>query len=213
MAHNAYHVLDSFVSHPIVRPLRTLTLKTLTLTTLLLLSNACLADVDDFSRATKFTSPEQFLQAARNFHPATKPSELSYIFSAPERGNDESRYGQTIVAETITKVTALAREPDFCAYFLQAEPRTDYTRSYVAALFLLRPDDKGTWRITTIERFQAIGVGGWIECKVIRQPKQSKDSNPLIFRVTETDAGRHEVLDERIYTLAAGHGTRLKPVK
>jgi hypothetical protein len=188
-------------------------LKTLTLTTLLLVSNACLADIGDFSRAMKFASPDQFLQAARNFHPATKPSELGYIFSAPELGNDESRYGQTVIAETISKVTELSREHDLCAYFLQAEPRTDYTRSYVAALFLLRPDDNGVWRITTIERFQAIGVGGWVECKVIRQRKQLTDSTPLIFRVTETDAGRHDVLEERIYTLSARHGIRLKPVK
>ncbi len=177
-------------------------MKTLTLTTLLLISNACLADVGDFSRATKFASPDQFLQ-----------SELGYIFSAPELGNDESRYGQTVIAETISKVTELSREHDLCAYFLQAEPRTDYTRSYVAALFLLRPDDNGVWRITTIERFQAIGVGGWVECKVIRKPKQPTDSTPLIFRVTETDAGRHDVLEERINTLAVGHGIRLKPVK
>jgi hypothetical protein len=187
--------------------------KTLTLATLLLISNACLADVGDFSRATKFASPDQFLQAARSFHPATKPSELGYIFSAPELGNDESRYGQTVIAGTISKVTELSREHDLCAYLLQAEPRTDYTRSYVAALFLLRPDDNGVWRIITIERFQAIGVGGWVECKVIRKPKQPTDSTPLIFRVTETDAGRHAVLEERIYTLAAGHGIRLKPVK
>ena len=197
----------------LVRPLRALTLKTLTLTTLLLISNACLADVGDFSRATKFASPDQFLQAARSFHPATKPSELGYIFSAPELGNDESRYGQTVIAETISKVTELSREHDLCAYFLQAEPRTDYTRSYVAALFLLRPNDNGVWRITTIERFQAIGAGGWVECKVIRKPKQPTDSTSLIFRVTETDAGRDDVLEERIYTLAAGHGIRLKPVK
>jgi hypothetical protein len=187
-------------------------LKTLTLTTLLLVSNACLADVGDFSRATKFASPDEFLQAARSFHPATKPSELGYIFSAPELGNDESSYGQTVIAETISKVTELLREHDLCAYFLEAEPRTDYTRSYVAALFLLRPNDNGVWRITTIERFQATGAGGWVECKVIRKPKQPTDSTPLIFRVTETDAGRH-VLEERIYTLAAGHGIRLKPVK
>jgi len=114
----------------LVRPLRTLTLKTLTLTTLLLISNACLADVGDFSRATKFASPDQFLQAARSFHPATKPSELGYIFSAPELGNDQSRYGQTVIAETISKVTELSREHDLCAYFLQAEPRTDYTRYF-----------------------------------------------------------------------------------
>ncbi|HBJ85592.1 MAG TPA: hypothetical protein DDZ88_17290 [Verrucomicrobiales bacterium] len=188
-------------------------MKTLTLTTLLLLSNACLADVDGFSRATKFASPEQFLQVARSFHPATKPSELGYIFSAPERGNDQSRYGKTIFAETITKVTELSREPDLCAYFLQAEPPTNYTRSYVAALFLLRPGDNGIWRITTIERFQAVGAGGWVECKVILKPKQSKDSTLLIFQVTETDAGRHDVLEERVYKLAAGHGIRLKPVK
>lgn len=97
--------------------------------------------------------------------------------------------------------------------FPPAEPRTDYTRSYVVALFLLRPDDNGVWRITTIERFQAIGMGGWVECKVIRKPKQPTDSTPLIFRVTETDGGRRDILEERIYTLAAGHGIRLKPVK
>ena len=188
-------------------------MKTLTLTTLLLISNACLADVGDFSRATKFASPDQFLQAARSFHPATKPSELGYIFSAPELGNDESRYGQTVIAETISKVTELSREHDLCAYFLEAEPRTDYTCSYVAALFLLRPDDNGVWRITTVERFQAIGMGGWVECKVIRKPKQPTDSTPLIFRVSETDSERRDILEERIYTLAAGHGIRLKPVK
>src|SRR4029077_16816736 len=151
-----------------------------------------------------------FLQAARSFHPATKPSELGYIFSAPELRNDESRYGQTVIAETISKVTELLREHDLCAYLLEAKPRADYTSSYVAALFLLRPDANGVWRITTIERFQATGVGGWVECKVIRKPKQPTDSNPLIFRVTETDAGRR-VLEKRIYTLAAGRGTRLKP--
>jgi hypothetical protein len=48
---------------------------------------------------------------------------------------------------------------------------------------------------------------------VIRKPKQPTDSTSLIFRVTETDAGRDDVLEERIYTLAAGHGIRLKPVK
>jgi len=206
--------LSSAVAHLVlVRPLRALTLKTLTLTTLLLISNACLADVGEFSRATKFASPDDFLQAARSFHPATKPSELGYIFSAPELGNYESTYGKTVFADRISEVTELFRTPDRCAYFVRAEPRTDYTRSYVAALFLLRRNDQSAWRIRTIERFFSIGVDGLIECKVIHPPTKSKGAFPVAFRITETDAGRHDVLEERVYTLAVGNGPRLKPVK
>src|SRR5437773_1125641 len=150
----------------LVRPLRALPLKTI-LATLFAVSNACFGDVGELSRATKFASPEQFVEAARGFHPAAKPSELSYIFAAPELGNDESTYGKTVFADGISEVTELFRTPDRCAYFVRAEPKTDYTRSYVAALFVLSRDDESAWRIRTIERFFAIGVGGWIECKVI----------------------------------------------
>ena len=66
--------------------------------------------------------------------------------------------------------------------------------------------------MSTIERFFAIGVGGWIEGKVIHPPAESKDASPVTFRITETDAGRHDVLEERVYTLALGNGPRLKPV-
>jgi len=195
----------------LVRPLRALPLKTI-LATLFAVSNACFGDVGELSRATKFASPEQFVEAARGFHPAAKPSELSYIFAAPELGNDESTYGKTVFADGISEVTELFRTPDRCAYFVRAEPKTDYTRSYVAALFVLSRDDESAWRIRTIERFFAIGVGGWIECKVIHRPTKSKGASPVTFRITETDAGRH-VLEERVYTLAAGNGPRLNPVK
>lgn len=153
-----------------------------------------------------FASPDKFAETARSFRPATKPSELSYIFSAPELGNDDSNYGKTVFADAITTVAELSRTPDVCAYFIQAEPKTDYTRSYTAGLFILRRRDDGTWRITKIERFNAVGVGGWVECRVIRR------SAPLTFRITETDAGRHDVLEERVYTLADEHGARLKPI-
>src|SRR5436190_19271783 len=175
-------------------------------------SNACFGEVEELSRTTKFASPEQFVEAARVFRPAAKPSELSYIFAAPELGHDESIYGKTVFAETISEVTELFRTPDTCAYFVRAEPKTDSTRSYVAALFVLTRDDQSAWRIRTIERFFAIGVGGWIECKVIHRPTKSKGASPVTFRITETDAGRH-VLEERVYTLAAGNGPRLNPVK
>jgi hypothetical protein len=99
------------------------------------------------------------------FTPGTKPSELSYIFAAPELGNDDSTFGKIVFAETITEVTELYRTPETCAYFVQAEPKTDYTRSYTAALFLLWRDENQLWRIRRIERFYATGVGGWIECK------------------------------------------------
>jgi len=186
-------------------------LKTI-LATLFAVSNACFGEVGELSRAAKFASPEQFVEAARGFHPAAKPSELSYIFAAPELGNDESTYGKTVFADGISEVTELFRTPDRCAYFVRAEPKTDYTRSYVAALFVLSRDDESAWRIRTIERFFAIGVGGWIECKVIHRPTKSKGASPVTFRITETDAGRH-VLEERVYTLAAGNGPRLNPVK
>lgn len=170
--------------------------------------------LSELSRETKFPSPKQFVEAARAFRPAAKPSELSYIFAAPELGHDDSIYGNIVFAETITEVTELFRTPDRCAYFVRAEPKTDYTRSYIAALFVLSRDiEDNMWRITTIERFFAIGVGGWIECKVIHPPGQSKDAPPITFRITETDAGRHDVLEERVYTLAMGTGCRLKPVK
>jgi hypothetical protein len=187
-------------------------LKTTLLATLLLVSNA-FGDVPELSRATKFVSPEQFVEVARGFHPATTLSELSYIFAAPELGHDDSAFGKVVFAETITEVTELYRTPATCAYFVQAEPKTDYTASYTAALFLLWHDENHLWRIRTIERFYAIGVGGWIECKVIHGPTKSKGASPVTFRITETDAGRHDVLEERVYTLAAGNGPRLKPVK
>jgi hypothetical protein len=80
--------------------------------------------------------------------------------------------------------------------------KTDYTRSYVAALFILRHGDGSTWRIATIERFYASGVDGWIQCRVIRR------SAPLTFRITETDAGKRDVLQERVYTLADAGGIK-----
>src|SRR5947207_11881693 len=95
----------------LVRPLRPLPLKTI-LATLCAVSNACFGDVGGLSRATKFASPEQFVEAARGFHPAAKPSELSYIFAAPELGNDESTYGKTVFADRISEVTELFRTPD-----------------------------------------------------------------------------------------------------
>jgi hypothetical protein len=140
-------------------------LKTTILAMLFVVSNACFGDVDELSRTTKFASPEQFVEAARGFHPPAKPSEVSYIFAAPELGNDESTYGKIVFAETITDVTELFQTPDRCAYFVRAELKTDYTRSYVAALFLLSRDDQSEWRIRTIERFFAIGVGGWISAR------------------------------------------------
>jgi hypothetical protein len=168
----------------------------------------------ELSRETKFPSPKQFVEAAHGFHPAEKLSELSYIFSAPELGNDDSIYGKTVFADKITEVTELFRTPDTCAYFLRAEPQTDYTRSYVGALILLGRDiNENAWRIRTIERFFANGVSGWIECKVIHPPNDAKAAPPITFRITETDAGRHDLLDERVYTLAVGNGFRLKPVK
>jgi hypothetical protein len=197
----------------LVRPLRALSLKTTLLATFFVVTNACFGDGGELSRATKFASPEQFVEAARGFHPAAKPSELSYIFAAPELGHDESTYGKTVFAETISEVTELFRTPDTCAYFVRAEPKTDYTRSYVAALFVLTRDDQSAWRIRTIERFFAIGVGGWIECKVIHGPTKSKGSSPATFQIIETDAGRHDISEERVYTLVAGNGPRLKPVK
>jgi hypothetical protein len=190
----------------VVRPLRALTMKTTILAILFSVSNACFGDVGELSRTMKFASPEQFAETARNFRPATKPSELSYIFAAPELGNDDSTYGKTVFADVITTVAEISRTPDLCAYFVQAEPKTDYTRSYSAGLFILRRGDGGAWRIATIERFYAIGVGGWIECRVIHQ------SAPLTVRITETDAGRHDVLQERVHTLTDAHGIRLKPV-
>jgi len=189
-------------------------LKTTLLATLFLVSNACFGDVPELSRATKFVSPEQFVEAARGFHPATKPSELSYIFAAPELGHEDSTFGKIVFAETITEVTELNRTPKTCAYFVQAEPKTNSTRSYTAALFLLWHDENDhLWRIRTIERFYATGVGGWIECKVIHEPTKSKGASPVTFRITETDAGQHDFLEERVYTLAVGNGSRLKPVK
>ena len=188
-------------------------MKTTVLTTLFLVSNACLGDVPELSRATKFVSPEQFVDATRGFHPATKPSELSYIFAAPELGHDDSTFGKIVFAERITEVTELYRTPETCAYFVQAEPKTDYTRSYTAALFLLWRDENHLWRISRIERFYATGVGGWIACKLIHGPTKSKGASPVTFRITETDAGRHDFLEERVHTLAVGNGSRLKPVK
>jgi hypothetical protein len=189
-----------------VRPLRVLAMKTAQLAILLLVSTACYGDVGELSRTMTFASPDKFAETARDFRPATKPSELSCIFAAPELGNDDSAYGKTVFADAITTVVELSRTADSCAYFIQAEPKTDYTRSYTAGLFILRRRDDGTWRIATIERFYAVGVGGWIECKVLRR------SDPLTFRITETDAGRHDVLQERVYSLADEHGSRLKPV-
>jgi len=187
--------------------------KTESLAILFLASNSCFGDVGELSRTTRFASAEQFAEAARNFRPATNPSEFSYIFAAPELGHDDSTYGKSVFADRITEVTELSRGSDVCAYFVRAEPKTDYTRSYIAALFLLRRDDASTWRIATVERFYAVGVGGGIECRVIRQPTKSQNSFPLTFRITETDAGRHDVLEERVYTLADAHGIRLKPIK
>lgn len=169
-------------------------------------SCACFGDVGELSRTMKFASPEEFAETALHFRPAAKPSELSYIFAAPELGNDDSTYGKTIFADAITTVSQLSRTPDWCAYFVQANPKTEYTRSYTAGLFILRRREGGEWRIATIEQFHAIGVGGWIECKVIQE------SAPLIVRITETDAGRHQVMQERVYTLTDAHGIRLKPV-
>jgi len=181
-----------------------------TLIMLLSIGNACLANTSDFSRTAKFTSPEEFVKVARNFRPASERSEFSYFFSAPEHGNEDSTYGKLVFAEAIEGVTELWRGPDLCAYFLQASPKTEYTRSYVAALLLLeRSIDSGIWRITTVEHFQAAGARGGIHCRVLRQPEKS---TPLTFRVTETDAGRRDVSEERVYTLAVGSRTRLKPV-
>src|SRR5206468_12191676 len=101
---------------------------------------------------------------------------------------------------------------DGCDYVVRADASSASTRSYVAALFVLSRDDESAWRIRTIERFFAIGVGGWIECKVIHRPTKSKGASPVTFRITATDAGRH-VLEERVYTLAAGNGPRLNPGK
>jgi hypothetical protein len=179
--------------------------KTANLAILFLVSNTCFSEVGDKSRTMAFASPEQFAETARNFRPATKPSELSYIFAAPELGNDDSTYGKTVFADTINTVAEVSRTPNVCAYFIQAEPKTHYTRTYAAGLFILRRSDGGTWRIATIERFYAVGVGGWIECKVIRR------SAPVTFRITETDAGRHDVLQQRVYTLADENGIRLQP--
>ena len=168
---------------------------------MLLATNICFADSGELSRTAKFASPDQFAAAAWSFHPATKPSELSYIFSAPELSNDNSTYGNFVFAEGITEVTELSRTPDVCAYFVKAEPKTDYTCSYAAGLFLLRLHDNSAWRIATIEQFHAIGVCGWIECRAIHYPTTAKKSPPLTFRVTETDADRHLILDKRVYTL------------
>jgi hypothetical protein len=166
---------------------------------LLSIGNACLANINDFSRTAKFTSPEEFVKVARNFRPASERSEFSYFFSAPERGNDDSTCGKLVFAEAMGDVTELWRGPDLCAYFLQTSPKTEYTRSYVAALLLLeRSIDSGIWRITTVERFQATGAGGGIHCRVLRQPEKSA---PLTFRITETDAGRRDVSEERAYTV------------
>ena len=185
-------------------------MKALASVILIAISNACLANTSDFSRTAEFTPPEKFVKVARNFRPASERSEFSYFFSAPERGNDDSTYGKLVFAEAIEDVTELWRGPDLCAYFLQASPKTEYTRSYVAALLLLhRSIDSQIWRITTVERFQAIGAGGGIHCRVLRQPEKSA---PLTFRVTETDAGRRDVSEERVYTLAVGNGIRLKSV-
>jgi hypothetical protein len=145
---------------------------------LLSIGNACLANTRDFSRTAKFTSPEEFVKVARNFRPASERSEFSYFFSASEHGNEDSTYGKLVFAEAIEGVTELWRGPGLCAYFLQASPKTEYTRSYVAALLLLeRSIDSGIWRITTVEHFQAAGAGGGIHCRVLRQPR-----NPLHSR-------------------------------
>lgn len=173
---------------------------------LFLVSNICFGDIGELSRTMTFASPDKFAETARKFRPAAKPSELSYIFSAPELGNDDSAYGKIVFADAIATVSELSRTPEVCAYFIQAAPKTDYTRSCAAGLFILRRSDSGTWRIAIIERFNANGIGGWIECKVIPQ------SVPLTFRIIEQDAGRRDVLQKRVYTLAHAGGIRLKPI-
>ena len=184
-------------------------MKIVILAILFLVSNVCWADDGDFSRKTAFASPEQFVEAASNFRPSAKPSEFSYIFAAPELADydDPPDYGRMVFADTIDTVVELSRSPDVRAYFIQAAPKTQYTHSSTAGLFILqRSDRSGIWRITNIERFFANGIEGGIECKVIRRTK------PLTFRITETDAGRRDVLQERVYTLADADGPRLKPV-
>ena len=174
----------------------------------------CVRDVfgEDFSHSAKFVSPAQFLEAARNFHPARNPTEFGYIFSASEGDLDDDDYGKTVFAETITEATELSHSQDCCVFFLKAEPKTEYTRSFVAALIVLRPDQKGSWRVSATERFQASCAGGWIECKVSQKPSKLKGTPQPIFRVTEFDAGRHDVFAERTYSLTVGGGVRLQPV-
>ena len=164
----------------------------------------------DFARTTKFKSTEQFVESAKNFHPIERPSEFSYLFSAPEEGVEG--YGKTVFANQIHGVTELFLSSNQCAYFIDSYPQTEATGSCVAGLFVLSRGQDGYWKIRIAERFFATGVCGRIECKVLKRPNKDNQTQSLVFQIKEIDAGRRMVLDERVYTLAYTGQLRLKPV-
>lgn len=128
----------------------------------------------ELSRESTFKSLDEFVASAKAFRPSNKPTEFAYIFSVP--AYDNGSFQRTVFAQSINEVKLLwqgGTDGERHAVFaLYAEPKTEDTRSYVAAIVLLNRTG-GNWLIYDVKREAAYGQRGGVQCKLAHDSDQN----------------------------------------
>lgn len=108
----------------------------------------------DFSRQAEFATIEDFVTAAKAFHPDAAKSDLAALFSVAEPG--EANHGKPAVAASIRSCDTIWSGRNGAVVLVVAAPPTEATRSEIGLLIALV--QKGNqWRIGDLHRFVTFG--------------------------------------------------------
>jgi len=110
-----------------------------------------------FSQWESFESVDAFIAAAKAFQPSTARTDLSTLFAAAERGQQEDpKRGLLVAAPSVDSITTLWSDKKNALIFAIASPPIEFSRCRVGVLFLLQRANDG-WHIADHVRFTAVG--------------------------------------------------------
>ena len=128
-----------------------------TLFLVLLIAAIAPLPVRALSQWESFESVDAFIAATKAFKPSTAKTDLSTLFAAAERGQQEDlKRGLPVAAPSVDSVSTLWSDTKNALLFAIASPPIEFSRCRVGVLFLLQRFSDG-WHISDHVVFTAVG--------------------------------------------------------
>jgi hypothetical protein len=134
-------------------------------TTLVLILSFCLpspGSAADFDRLSHFKSCDEFVSALQALQPQKQPNVYSRSLSIEEFGENRDAL---IVPEKVESVTEVWRSDDYALIFATAQPKTEASKSAVAAIIVLEHTEEG-WSFVSLRRYETTGKYSGITCEL-----------------------------------------------